>query len=308
MRVLVTGASGLLGLNLALEASKEHTVYGQVKDHALHTGAFTVLKADLLAPGAVERLLDQARPDWVINCAALAGVDACEVEPDRAEQLNVELPRKLAENVARGGARLVHISTDAVFDGTRGEYTEEDLPNPLSVYARTKLAGERAVAESDPQAVIARVNLFGWSLSGTRSLAEWFFNNLAAGVQMKGFTDVYFCPLLANHLAQVLLEMLAAGLSGLYHVVASDCTSKYDFGIELGRRFGFPDELISPASIEEGGLRAARSPNLTLRNDRLVRALGRPIPSLSTGLDRFYQLYQQGYPQRLREMGSAGRE
>jgi dTDP-4-dehydrorhamnose reductase len=308
MRVLVTGASGLLGLNLALEATKEHTVYGQVKDHALHTEAFTVLKADLLAPGAVERLLEQARPDWVIHCAALAIVDACEAEPDRAEQLNVELPRRLAEHVARGGARLVHISTDAVFDGQRGEYTEEDLPNPLSVYAKTKLAGERAVAEADPKAVIARVNLFGWSLSGTRSLAEWFFNNLSAGVQVKGFTNVYFCPLLANHLAHVLLKMLENGLSGLYHVVASDCISKYDFGFELARRFGFPEELISPASLEAGGLKAARSPNLTLRNDRLARALGQPIPSLSTGLDRFYELYQQGYPQRIKEMGSAGRE
>jgi dTDP-4-dehydrorhamnose reductase len=307
MRVLVTGASGLLGLNLALEATKEHTVYGQVKDHALHTGSFTVLKADLLAPGAVERLLEQTRPDWVIHCAALAIVDACEAEPDRAEQLNVELPRRLAKHVARGGARLVHISTDAVFDGQRGDYSEDDTPNPLSIYARTKLAGERAVAETDPGAVIARVNLFGWSLSGTRSLAEWFYNNLSSGARVKGFTDVYFCPLLANHLAQVLLSMLGAGLSGLYHVVSSDCISKYEFGLELARRFGFSERLISPASVEEGGLRAARSPNLTLRNDRLVQALGQPIPSLSTGLDRFYELYQQGYPQRIKEMGSAGR-
>jgi dTDP-4-dehydrorhamnose reductase len=307
MRILVTGASGLLGLNLALEASKEHTVYGQVKDHGLHPGVFTVLKADLLAPGAVERLLEQTRPDWVINCAALAIIDACEADPVRAEEMNVELPRKLAEHVARGGARLVHISTDAVFDGVRGEYTEKDLPNPLSVYARTKLLGERAVAETDLQAVIARVNLFGWSLSGVRSLSEWFYNNLAAGAPVKGFTDVYFCPLLANHLAHVLLEMLEAGLTGLYHVVAGDCISKYDFGLELARLFGFRPELISPVSVEEGGLKAARSPNLTLRNDRLVRALGKPIPSLSTGLDRFYQLYQQGYPQKIKEMGSAGK-
>jgi dTDP-4-dehydrorhamnose reductase len=306
MRLLVTGASGLLGLNLALEASGEHTVFGQVKDHDLHTEAFTVLKVDLLAPGAVERLLEQARPEWVINCAALAIVDACEADPGRAEQLNVELPRKLAEHVARGGARLVHISTDAVFDGARGEYTEEDSPNPLSVYARTKLAGERAVAGTDPGAIIARVNLFGWSLSGRRSLAEWFFNNLSAGAPVQGFTDVYFCPLLANHLAHVLLEMLSARLSGLYHVVAGDCISKYEFGVALARRFGFPSALIAPSSVAEGGLRAARSPNLTLLNDRLVQALPRPIPSLSTGLDRFYQLYQQGYPQRIKKMGSIG--
>jgi len=77
-RILITGASGLLGLNTALEAVGEHQVFGQVKSHPLHTGAFEVIKTDLLASGAVERLLDQTQPEWVIHCAALANVDACE--------------------------------------------------------------------------------------------------------------------------------------------------------------------------------------------------------------------------------------
>lgn len=304
MRILVTGASGLLGLNLALEATREHTVYGLANSHALRTSAFTVLQGDLLQPGAAERMLEQAQPDWVIHCAALAILDECEADPGRARQLNTEVPRKLAQLVARGGARLVHISTDAVFDGQKGNYTEEDEPNPLSVYARTKLDGERAVAEADPQAIIARVNLYGWSLHGRRSLAEQFFNNLSAGKPMPGFTDVFFCPLLANDLAQVLLKMLAANLSGLYHVVSSQCSSKYDFGVALARRFGLDEGLIQPVSVSEAGLKAARSPNLTLRTDKLSTAFGEPLPSLSTGLDRFYTLYQQGYPQRLREMAA----
>ena len=95
----------------------------------------------------------------------------------------------------------MHVSTDAVFDGQAAATTEQDTPNPLSIYARTKLDGERGVAEANPDAIIARVNLYGWSLSGRRSLAEFFFNNLSAGKRVKGFTDVYFCPLLANDLA-----------------------------------------------------------------------------------------------------------
>jgi dTDP-4-dehydrorhamnose reductase len=306
MRILVTGASGLLGLNLALEAAGsakgEHKVYGQVNRHGLDTRAFTVLKEDLLAPGAVERLLEATRPDRVIHCAALAIVDACEADPGLAAELNTELPRRLAEHVARGGARLVQISTDAVFDGQRGGYTEADRPNPLSVYARTKLAGELAVAAADPTALIARVNLFGWSMSGKRSLAEWFFNNLSAGKQVLGFTDVYFCPLLANDLAHVLLKMLAKGLSGLYHVVSNECLSKYEFGVQLAERFGFDPGLITPASVDQAGLKAARSPYLTLRNDKLVADLGERPPSLFTGIDRFYRLYQEGFAQKIREM------
>lgn len=304
MRILVTGASGLLGLNLALEAAKDHEVFGTVKDHAITTDAFSVLQTDLHVPGAVERLLDKTKPDWIIHCAALANVDACEANPALARQLNSELPKKLATYVGRGGARLVHVSTDAVFDGQRGDYTEEDLPNPLSVYAQSKLDGERAVAEANPRAIIARVNLFGWSLTGKRSLAEFFFYNLSAGKRVMGFTDVYFCPLLANHLARVFLKMLASDLNGLYHVVSRDCFSKYDFGMMIAQRFDLDESLITPSSVEGAGLKAARSPKLTLRTDKLTQDLGEPPPGLSTGIEHFYTLYQQGYPQKIQKLGN----
>lgn len=195
------------------------------------------------------------------------------------------------------------MSTDAVFDGQRGDYTEADEPNPLSVYARTKLEGERAAAQANPETIIARVNMFGWSLSGKRSLAEFFFYNLQSGNLINGFTDVYFCPLLVNDLAQYFFRMLEARLSGLYHVVSRDCVSKYDFGVAIARQFGFDPALIAPSSVVEAGLKAARSPKLTLRADKLTAALGGPPPSLSTCLSRFYTLYQQGYPQYLREIG-----
>lgn len=304
MRILITGASGLLGLNLALEAAPRHTVFGTASQHVLKTNAFTVIQTNLLAPGAVELLLDAAQPDWVIHCAALANLDACEADPLLAQQLNTDLPRTLASHVARSGARLVHISTDSVFDGLRGNYSEEDTPIPVGTYSRTKLDGEHAVTEADPTAIIARVNLFGWSISGDRSLAEYFFNNLSLGKSVMGFTDVCFCPLLANDLAGIFITMLEHGLNGLYHVVSSESLSKYDFGIRLAHRFDLDPSLIDPTSIKRSGLKAARSPNLSLRSDKLARALGNSLPRISTGLDQFFTLYQQGYPQMLRSLSS----
>lgn len=301
-RILITGASGLLGLNLALETAKDHDVYGLVNRHTIQTEAFSVLQGDLLAPGTVQRILDETQPDWVIHCAALANVDACETDPLQAKQLNTEIPRNLAHAVARGGARLLHVSTDAVFDGQVGNYSEQDFPNPLSIYAHTKLEGERAVAQANPQAIIARVNLFGWSLSGKRSLAEFFFNHLMARKPVMGFTDVFFCPLLVNHLAGLFMQMLDSNLNGLYHVVGSDCISKYQFGVRIARQFGLDESLISPKSVQDAGLKAARSPNLTLRIDKLIHDLGIIPPRLSTGIEQFYTLYQQGYPQLLKGM------
>ncbi len=302
MRILITGASGLLGLNLALETSRRHVVFGTIHQHNLKTEAFTVIQIDLLAPGAVERLLDETQPDWIIHCAALANLDACEANPLLAKQLNTDLPRTLASHVARGGARLIHVSTDSVFDGLQGDYTEQDIPIPVGVYSRTKLDGERAVAEADPNAIIARVVIFGWSLVGNRSLAEFFFYNLSQGKQVMGFTDVIFSPLLANDLAEIFTAMLEVKLSGIYHVVSPESLSKYDFGQRIAQQFQLDGSLIKPALVHQSGLRASRSPNLSLRPDKLVQTFGKTLPTVSTGLEKFYTLYQQGYPQLLKNL------
>jgi dTDP-4-dehydrorhamnose reductase len=302
MRILVTGASGLLGINLALEASKKHEVFGSVNKNVIQSTAFTVLQSDLTDPGALSRILDQVQPEWVINCAALANLEACEAKPDLAQKLNSELPEKLARYVARGGARLVHVSTDAVFDGTRGDYSEKDQANPLSLYARTKYEGELAVLEANPEVIVARVNLFGWSVSGKRSLAEWFFNNLSAGNSVMGFTDVYFCPLLATDLAQIFLKMLGREMWGLYHVVANECISKYEFGVLLARQFNLDQTLIEPASVAKANLGAVRSLNLSMKADKITQELGEAPPSMSQGIERFYAQYREGYPDLIRGM------
>ena len=299
-RILITGASGMLGINLAIEALSGHEVIG-VDRGRLKSAPFPVIKANFFDRNAFEPALQSTRPDWVINCAALANLEECEKHPGQARILNTDLPRDLANACARQGIKFIHLSTDAVFDGT-GEavYTEEDEPNPQSIYAQTKLDGERAVQGAKPQAIIARVNFFGWSLGGRRSLAEFFVNNLSEGNNVNGFTDVIFCPMWVTDLSRTLIDMLEKNLSGLYHVVGSQAISKYQFGLEVARRFGLRESLISPQSVERSGLTAKRSHNLWLSIHKLSTDLGREIPSFSTGLDGFYTQFQQGYPQKIR--------
>ena len=299
-RILVTGTSGLLGINLAIEAMREHQVIG-VDRGRLKSAPFRVLKADFLQKNEITSTLDLAQPDWLINCAALANLEQCEENPDHARALNTELPGELASACAKKDIRFVHISTDSVFDGTRVEaYTEEDEPSPPGVYSQTKLEGERAVAQVNPQAIIARVNFYGWSLSGRRSLGEFFVTNLSEGKTVNGFTDVVFCPMWVNHLSRILIEMLEKNLSGLYHVVGAQTMSKYQFGVEIARRFGLSEDLISPESVERAGLTAKRSHNLWLSTHKLSTDLRREIPSFSTGLAEFYTQFQDGYPQKIR--------
>lgn len=303
-RFLVTGASGLLGLNFALQAGvdEQHAVTGVVNSHPLVNAPFPVLQADLTAPGAIERLLADTRPEVVINCAALALPDAAEKDPGLTQRLNVDMPAQLAAVCRAQGVRLVHISTDSVFDGQRGGYCESDAPNPLNVYARSKLASEQAVAAADPQALIARVVFYGWSLRGQRSLSEFFYYNLSAGRAVNGFTDVVFSPLQVNDLVDLLLQMTARRLSGLYHVFSPTAISKYDFGVAIARRFGLDETLVKPASLAAGGLAARRSPDLSMNIDRLVAALGVTPPDHAAGIDRLYRVWAGGGAEKIRAL------
>lgn len=307
MRLLITGASGLLGINLALEAMDGHEVVG-IDRGRLKSAPFQVLKADFLQNDEVASILDATNPDWLINCAALANLDECEKHPDQARRLNADLPAELADACAKRNIKFVHLSTDAVFDGTKeGSYSEEDAPNPQGVYSQTKLEGERAVQETNPQAIIARVNFYGWSLGGRRSLGEFFVNNLSEGKNVYGFTDVIFCPMWVNHLAQTLIAMLEKDLQGLYHVVGAQPMNKYQFGVEVARKFGLRESLIEPQSVERSGLTAKRSHNLWLSVHKLSTDLGYPLPDFSTGLEGFYTQFQQGYPQKIRSYQQADR-
>ena len=143
-RILITGASGLLGVNLALEAAKKYEVVGQTNTQSLFDPGFNTLEADLLQQGEVERVLDESKADWLINCVALTNLDSSEKQPELAQQLNAEIPGRLAAQAAKRDIRFLHVSTDAVFDGIKGDYDEEDAPSPINVYSRTKRIAELA--------------------------------------------------------------------------------------------------------------------------------------------------------------------
>lgn len=300
MRLLVTGASGLLGLNLSLAASTAgHQVTGLVHTRPLVGVPFFTRQVNLLDVSSPLECIESANPDAIIHCAAVANLNKAEKSPDLAQHLNAEIPGVLAEAASRRGLPFIHISTDAVFDGRSAGYQESDPTHPLSVYARTKLAGEQAVQDAHQEALIARVVFYGWSLSGKRSLSEFFYNSLQAGQKIKGFTDTYFCPLYVEDLAEALLEMLVEGLTGIYHVVSPEHLSKYEFGVRIARRFGLDPDLIEPINSADAERGVTRSLGLILNPGKVQNALGRSLPSIDEGIDRLYGRWQEGYHKQL---------
>ena len=302
-KIMLTGASGLLGLNLALAVDgKKHQILGVANTIPMRWVDFKSIQAELTEDGVIDRLLDEYAPDVVLHCAAMANVDDCEARPELAEEVNARLPGRIAAATAARNIKMVQISTDAVFDGKKGNYLEIDTPNPLSVYARTKLEGELAALAGNPRTLVTRVNFYGWSVTGKRSLAEWFINNLSTGQTVKGFTDILFCPMMILDLVDTLMEAIELDLNGLYHTVGPQAMSKFDFGRAIAAKFGFDPELVQPASVLDGELKAARSPNLTLNTTKLSSALKHDLPGFEGGLQKFFDQYRRGYPQYIKSL------
>ncbi len=299
-KVLVTGASGHLGLNLALLAEEQgYKVTGWSHSKALKNTPFVSQSVDLGdLKGLPERLCD-LEPEVIIHCAAIANIDIAEKQPELTHRINAEVPGVMAKVAKDLDAKMIQISTDAVFDGSKGNYKEDDLVNPLNAYALSKLAGERAVLDANPDAAIARVVFYGWTMDGNRSLSEFFYNNLSAGKTVNGFTDMFFNPMAVRHLAETLLEIAEADLSGIWHAFGSDTLSKYDFGVAMAKTFGLDGSLIKAVSAKDQYRDAVRSLNLSTNNSKLASALGHPLPGLAQGLERLKFELDQGWREKL---------
>jgi len=289
----------LFGINFALYMNHLHQITGVSNKLSLTDTPFEMKQVDLGNFALLTPLLQQTKPDLLIHCAALANVDDCENNPDLAKRINSDLAGELAHITSRLGVQMIHLSTDAVFDGKTGNYSETDATNPINKYAETKLAGEKMVADANPDCIIARVNFYGFSLSGKRSLGELFISQLSAGKSMMGFTDVYFCPFHVLQLSDLLMQMAKMQLRGLFHVVNDECLSKYEFGCRIARKFGFNEGKVIPTSWRDAGLVANRSPQLTLNVNKLKQHMKSSLPDQETCLESFYDLYRTNYQQQL---------
>lgn len=296
----MTGASGLLGASLVAMAQEEgYAVTGVYYRHCVWVDGVRALAADLTHEAEIRRIFEKVRPSIVVHCAAATDVDWCEVHPEAAYKINVTVPSSIAEITSRSGARLLYISTDSVFDGESGDYSETDHAAPVNVYATTKLQAEDEVLGQDPTAAIARVNLYGWkprwNLQRKDSLAEWIVKQLTAGKTVPGFSDVRFCPVLVNDLAEILLALSERNLSGIFHVVGSESVSKYEFARRVASAFGFDPNQVLATSMFDAKLKAKRPRDTSLNTAKICAALERSMPNVDAGLRRFAQLRQNDY-------------
>ena len=194
---------------------------------------------------------------------------------------------------------LIYISTDSVYEGTKGRYSEEDAARPLNVYGRTKWEGEKPVLDR-PGGLVLRTNLFGWNIQDKKSLGEWILGELAAGRSIGGFRDAVFSTIYTMELARVIDVAIRRKLSGLYNCGSSDSCSKYEFALKIADRFGFDRRLIRPISIDDFEFRARRGKDLSFSTKKIEAALEYRMPTIDQSVDAFYKDYRCGVPEGIR--------
>ena len=289
--ILVTGASGLLGSNLAYDYAGDHEVWGVFNKHHLTLKNVRMIGADFTDERQAAMVLGKIKPDLVIHCAAATDIDRCQRESDWAFLLNEQMAKHIATAASQNEADLIHISTDAIFSSEEMPHSEGEEPAPNNIYAKSKLAGERAVLGAMPKALVIRTNLFGWNWRrDKKSLAEWFLSNLERGREVKGFADVFFSPILVNDLGRFLMKLWTSGQSGVLHVAGKNCVSKFEFGRKLAKSFGLDPRLIKRSTLKSVDLYAPRAKSLCLDCQRAESVLDAAMPSLDEMIERFVEL------------------
>ena len=269
--LLVTGASGLVGGHAAVRASSRFRVWAAYGGHPVSFPNIQSIALDLSDEKSIRSVFERVRPDCLIHCAAWSKLDDCEKNPRRSRKINVEATEFLAELSAqsgvpdRSGCRMIFTSSDMVFDGSRGNYSETDEPNPIQLYGRQKLEAERKIAAVLPNHAVARLALvYGKSLNGGRSFSGEIVEKLERGDGMALFTDQFRTPILVQDAADALIELAEHAFTGVIHLGGPERISRFEFGLKLAEAKGLSKSLIQHRLMAEISSEAPRPKDVSL--------------------------------------------
>lgn len=283
-RLLVTGASGLLGNKIVELARENYEVTPLHNTKPLHLNS---LKLDITNRKEVFNLFNRIKPDVAIHTAAETNVDKCETQKELAWKINVEGTKNVAEACSETNAKMVYISTDYVFDGEKGLYTEEDTPNPINHYGITKLEGENQVKKLCKNHIILRTSvLYGWH-PYKQNFATWVINSLKQKKKTSIIKDHYNTPTLADNLAEIIIEVVQKNLQGLYHTSGSQRISRYEFAQQIAKIFNLDQSLIKPIKMNQITVWTAKRPKDSSLNINKIKGLLKTRPlNINEGLKK----------------------
>ncbi|MBN2410984.1 SDR family oxidoreductase [candidate division KSB1 bacterium] len=286
-KIFITGAGGLLGGHVYRQAVIKWRVLAGYYRHKPENRGGDRIRFDLTDSEQVRDALNTFRPDVMIHCAASSNLDECEKNPATADEINVKSVEYLVSAANDLNSRLIFISSDMVFDGEKGNYRETDPVSPLSVYGRTKVRAEEALARDCKNYVIARAALiYGRPATGGSSFSMWIENRLKTGSPVSLYTDQFRTPVLADNLAEALLELAENDYTGVIHLGGANRIDRYTFGKQLCAAVGYDESLLRPGSMHDDSPAAPRPADVSLNTDRAASVLRTRLLNTTDGLRR----------------------
>jgi len=295
MKLLIIGGSGLLGYKTTKSAVEKHETLFTYNFRPAKIENTKAIKLDVSDRTATLNTIKHVKPDVVIDTAALHNVDYCETHREEAWKVNVEGTRNVANACKQVNAKIIFISTDYVFDGKKGCYSEDDAANPSNYYAETKLEAENIVKNSGVPYIVARTSvIYGWNpseIAGLKSSSGksmnfviWVLKKLRNKEKIRIVTDQYSSPTLADNLAEVLLVMASSNKQGIYHTAGKSCINRYDFALRIAETFGLDKNLIEPVTSDVFKQIAKRPKRCCLDVSKAEKTFGVKFLNVEEGL------------------------
>lgn len=272
-RLLLTGASGFLGHHIIKEAQAQYQILGVVLRNPLSQTGVQMLKLDISQPTSLRNIVRETRPDCIIHTAANSDVNYCQQHPAETAKLNVDTTIYLAKLAAELGIPFVFTSSDMVFDGTKGNYTETDAANPLNLYGEQKAQAEEGVLAAYPLAAVCRMPLmYGIAGPTAKNFFSIHLEKLKRGEELSLFTDEWRTPLSGTSAAKGLL-LAANNFHGLYHLGGRERISRYGLGQLMAEAAHLPHANIKASRQADVTMAAPRPADVSMNSDKAM-ALG----------------------------------
>ena len=289
MRILITGAFGQLGHALQSILSKKSNYELICTGRKVKKGQEGI-PLDIRNQVALKELINTTAPDILVNLAAMTNVDACELNPKLAGEINVAGLEHICDSFK---GKIIHLSTDYVFDGTSGPYKEDDPLNPISIYGKTKLASEHILLEKDIKNLIIRGNvLYDYSPHTSASFLNWVVSSLKGNQEIKVVEDQFNNPTWTRSMSDIIELSIENDLEGIIHWGDSVHISRFEFAKLIAKKFSLNESLIKPVLTSELNQPARRPLQSGLSTEKLVNMLDIIPPSIDDCLDEIIKTIQ----------------
>jgi len=292
MKLFVLGGSGLIGNAIVKKAKDEFDVLTTYYRNSVAID--NVNSFECYFPNDLDKLeevVKKEKPDVIVNTMGYSNIDFCESNKNNTEKLHVETTERICNICESNGSKQIFLSSDYVFDGEKGDYSENDIPNPVNFYGLSKLKAEQLILKSPINTVIRTSVIYDWDYRAR------FFNsvikNLQNNQEFKATTDVYNSVTLLDNLVESIFKVIKLDQNGIFHVVDSTCMNRYEFAKIIAKKFQLDEKLIKTVSVQDDSKNIAKRPkNACLNNSKAKKELGLNFGTIEEGVNMVFMKSQ----------------